>query len=135
MYSRSYYPEDGGLRIPDGYDGTALLEPKAPDPPQITELHKEPAKKEVKVSPRETDETEACSVASPPAGEESTSHERWQIPTFLKNIIPDGFGLSSVIPGIGSEELLIAAIALFLFFSKGGDKLCAGILLFLIFIK
>ena len=35
----------------------------------------------------------------------------------------------------GTEELLIIGIALFLLFSKNGDKECSLILLFLLFIK
>ncbi len=43
-------------------------------------------------------------------------------------IIKNGFKL-------GTEELLLLALAAFLFFSKDGDKECALILLFLIFVN
>ena len=38
-------------------------------------------------------------------------------------------------PKIGTEELLIIAVAGFLLFSKNGDKECALILLFLLFVS
>jgi hypothetical protein len=134
MYSRSYYPDEPAMRIPEGYDGTALLEqPMAEIAPK--EAQREPIKREVKVSPREKEE-EAVYEKPAPEDTECIAHaDKWQMPPFLKNIIPSDIRFSSLISGIGSEEILIAAIALFLFFSKGGDKLCAGILLFLIFIR
>lgn len=134
MYSRSYYPEDPAMRIPDGYDGTALLEQPTPDfAPKEVSL--EAVKREVKVSPRETNEEKECEN---PANEDTeciSRPEKWQMPPFLKNIIPGELSFSSLLSGIGSEEIFIAAIALFLLLSNGGDKLCAAILLFLIFIK
>ena len=135
MYSRSYYPEESAIRIPDGYDGTALIEP--PPTPEIAmrEPVEEAQKKEVKVSPREAEEEEKWEKTLASEKESDPLSGKWQMPPFLKNIIPADLGFSSLIPSIGSEELIIAAIALFLFFSKGGDKLCSAILLFLIFIK
>lgn len=38
-------------------------------------------------------------------------------------------------PKIGTEELMIIAVAAFLFFSKSGDRECALILLFLLFVN
>lgn len=134
MYSRSYYPEDPAMRIPDGYDGTALLEqPITEFAPK--ELPLEAVKREVKVSPRETKEENECENTANEETECISRADKWQMPSFLKNIIPRELSFSSIISGIGSEEILIAAIALFLFFSNGGDKLCAAILVFLIFIK
>ena len=134
MYSRSYYQADHSMRIPDGYDGTALLEPPMSE---ITpkEIVQEPVKREVKVSPRDAEEENSCEAQDAQTAECNAHAEKWQMPPFLKNIFPSDMRFSSLISGIGSEEILIAAIALFLFFSHGGDKLCAGILLFLIFIK
>ena len=48
-----------------------------------------------------------------------------------------GFDLKNFSPfknGFGTEEILILGIAAFLFFSKGGDKECAVILLLSLFI-
>ena len=73
----------------------------------------------------------------------STAEEKGcQSETAPASGIPLGFsGLGSLFKGwraselkIGTEELLIAAVALFLLFSKNGDRECAIMLLLTLFI-
>lgn len=52
---------------------------------------------------------------------------------FLKKLMPEGS--SFALPRLGQEELLIIAIAAFLFFSKDGDRECALMLLAILFIS
>ena len=109
MYSRSY--SDGqSLSLPDSYVGTAFdrQEPAKEEP-----IHNEQVE-QVSAKPREPAE---------PAG---------LFGGILDKIPFLGGKLSSL--HIGTEELLIAGVALFLLFSKGGDRECALILLALLFI-
>lgn len=108
MYSRSYYPEDTHPSLPDGYDGVAFserIDDVIADPPQVE--HNE---------------------AVPTSGGTS----------ILSGLFGKGslFGIEGLkMPKIGTEEILIIATAAFLLFSKNGDRECALILLFLLFIN
>ena len=108
MYSRSYYPgEENRQIIPEGYDGTAF---------------QEVAQADVADEPHQ-DKTEVEQASSTPL-----------LSGLFGNIsLPflDGIRM----PKIGTEELLILAVAGFLLFSKNGDRECALILLFLLFIN
>lgn len=135
MYTRSYYGDEGGsgIRIPDGYDGTALLESEAQPVAAPVNFPPETQKREIKVSPKNENTEEAVEQTSAQdSGHREKSADKWQIPLLFKKIFPTSeiFSFSK----IGSEELLIGAVALFLLFSKSGDKLCALMLLALIFI-
>ena len=148
MYSRGYYPEaKEKFNIPEGYDGTALLSREdAPeikdDGKSIRELPPEHPKREIKISPPQ--------IVPEPESEES-------IPTFKENEQKRStFGLHSIFDGLpigrlkglfihgkgekfpfsfDFEDLLIIGIALFLIFSKGGDKELGFMLAALVFIK
>lgn len=121
MYSRSYFPEDGKKPAPpENYSGVALTD--------------EPM----------SDTADECFEAS--------SDELYKDDTCMKEVRrgADGFfskflpsdspvfrlfgggGIKSLIKDIGTEEILILATALFLLFSKEGDKECAIILLILL---
>jgi hypothetical protein len=109
MYSRSYYPEDTHPPLPDGYDGVAFSE-RADDmlndnQPQVEQ-----------------------NEAVPTSGSLS----------LMSGLFGKGglFGIEGIkMPKIGTEEILIIATAAFLLFSKNGDRECALILLFLLFIN
>ena len=109
MYSRSYYPEDTHPPLPDGYDGVAFAD-RIEDIP--TDIQPQPEQKET----------------VPTSGGAS----------ILSGLFGKGglFGIEGIkMPKIGTEEILIIATAAFLLFSKNGDKECAIILLFLLFIN
>ena len=108
MYSRSYYPEEENRQIiPEGYDGTAFQEVAQAD-----------AGKEPPQSNAEVEKVSSIPLMSGLFGNVSLP--------FLDSI---------KMPKIGTEELLILAVAGFLLFSKNGDRECALILLFLLFIN
>ena len=76
-------------------------------------------------------------VAQEPTAEEKSEQASASVPLlgglFGKGSLPFLDGIK--MPKIGTEELLILAVAAFLFFSKNGDRECALILLFLIFVN
>ena len=148
MYTKpkNYYTEDGErVKIPEKYDGTAFLEPINDEPkPHIQEpsAHTEaiPQKRDVKISPVIEDnreEDEAAAETSAAAGFDGG---------FLSSLLRSNpFGkLGSIfskkdgadlLSSFGTEELIIIGIALFLLFSRTGDKECALILAGLLFIR
>ena len=142
MYSRSYYPDERSeLRIPEGYDGTALTSAEQPPETEIRSTPKISAipKAEVKISPADTapKETEESAPASVDLGEERGAFGNLFSGSLstLGRFLPKGFRLHGIFDDLGIEELLIIGIALFLFFSHSGDKELALMLAFLIFIK
>lgn len=127
MYSRSY--NDEAIRIPEGYDGTALLEQRE-SPPRMPPTPDTP-KREVKISPHEQTSDLPPEDTSPVFSEEKKSADGHYLSS-LRGLLSSWntrLGIS-----IGSEEVLIGAIALFLLISHDGDKLCALLLIALIFI-
>ena len=109
MYSRSYYPDETPPTLPNGYDGVAFSE-------RIDDI---PTDNQPLIEPKET---------VPTSGGAS----------ILSGLFGKGglFGIEGIkMPKIGTEEILIIATAAFLLFSKNGDRECALILLFLLFIN
>ena len=132
MYTRSYYPEEEKLTVPENYDGTAFREsirceagiPQADD-----------AKEEKK-------ELRAPWDIPPPEDSIPTSAEKKRsIAAGLFDKFPIGrlLGAKDIFGGslkkIGTEEILLVGVALFLLFSKNGDKECAIMLLLLLFVN
>ena len=104
MYTRSYN-EDGSLSLPEGYGGTML----------------EPERNE-----REMKDERTVEASAPPIGG-FLSGLSGGLSSLLRPFAPNEFK-------IGTEEILIGAVALFLLFSKNGDKECAIMLLLTLFI-
>lgn len=116
MYSRNFYPEqEEPPSLPKNYDGTTFLPKPNEDPPPIDAQDAEL---------EENNDTEQ-SVSS-----NGIFASLNRIPV-LSGILN---GAAFKLPKLGSEELLILAVSALLFFSKKGDKECALILLFLLFI-
>lgn len=121
MYSRSYYPEGGGrVSLPENYDGTAFIERETPE-----------AK----------DSVQASFIDSPPSEREQKAESAFKSlsgGSALSGLFGKGGflgGLNLKMPEIGTEEILLIAIAAFLFFSKDGDKESAIFLLLLLLIN
>ena len=119
MYSRSYSDEADSLAIPEGYGGTSMTlgihNDEAPEPKEI--IRNDPA------------DSGGESVS---AGLFSGIFPKLPFGNILGGIFGNGkFGLSK----IGTEELLIIAAAIFLFFSGDGDRECAILLVLLLFIN
>ena len=141
MYSRSYYSEEEKIKIPENYDGTALRETEIEVDSKIT-IPMNAQKGEPKISPREKCdepvlEGEECSVR---ATEEKSSCENEEsfFRGFFKKMPFKGLiekGQYKKELKLGIEEILILSVALFLFFSKDGDKECALLVALLFFIN
>lgn len=127
MYSRSFYPAEASSP-PENYSGTAFTEPapifeaQAPEPPPA-----EPVYSSTNAEVRQEKSEDAS-----PAG-------LFGLP-FLSGLARGGscgsFGsLGNLFSSIGIEEILIIAVAAFLFFSKDGDNECAILLILLLFVK
>ena len=124
MYTRNYYPDEERVRIPENYDGTSMLEKKDKGEDMI---NKDDSFAGIKISPEYKERLEDTPNENGSSVEPFTS--------VFKNIFKDDMPLGALLPKIGAEELLILGLAAFLFLSKSGDKECALILLFLIFVK
>lgn len=125
MYSRSFYPSEVSTP-PENYNGTAFSEP-AP-------IY------EASVPEPEPPEEATVSTVSENISENRQKSE----PTGLFSLpfLSGLFGgsehkgsLGGLFSSIGIEEILIIAVAAFLFFSKDGDTECAILLLLLLFVK
>ena len=137
MYTRSYFPEEDSISIPKNYDGNAFGDTvdTVGIPTSVAEI--------TKISPRDKIAIED-SIEGEPEREEApplTDQAEKSTPVFkgfqIGNFLPAGLKslLSFDSLHIGTEEILIIAIALFLLFSKGGDKECSIILLLLLLIN
>lgn len=117
MYTQSY-GTDREIKIPESYGGIAFSEPEAEDG---TAIH-----------------SEATEDAAP-AMREGGGGGGFDL-FGLGKLLPKGlfsgvgFDISGLFSSFGAEELLLLGLFFFLFFSKGGDKECAIILLFLLFV-
>lgn len=133
MYTRSYYPEQETLKVPENYDGLALGDENANDK-QKEEIPKEsaPLRAPWDTPTEEKSETEAVSAAAN-TYTGALGGLISKIP-FLHGLDRFDF-LKKEISSIGTEELLIIGLALFLLFSKSGDKECSLMLLFLLFVR
>lgn len=112
MYSRSFYPPEGSVTaLPESYDGTRFSENHEPEAPIVTI-------------------EEAAEVSAVP-----TAGEAKQASSLFPNLFGGGiFGAGGFLSDIGIEEILIIAVAAFLFLSNDGDIECAIMLILLLFI-
>ena len=121
MYTGNYYQSDEGMRLPRDYNGCAFNE--------------------------EANATNEEAGTGADAGESVETVGSANFGGGLFESLASAFPLGRILPErvrsalhlekfkIGTEELLIIALALFLFLSKDGDKECAIILFLLIFVN
>lgn len=144
MYTRNYISENAAISVPKNYDGNAFFEseerPSAP-----IEVGRS-SSSEVKISPPldiptfiNADDEKIEEQTEEVIRKVENEPPRASLFSFLpiKGLFNGGLG-EIFRPGafkMGSEELLIIAIAAFLFFTKGADKDCAIILLLLLLIN
>ena len=132
MYTRSYNKEEEGLKLPDNYGGTAFL-PKSESHDEVKTVYAEPEKREIKIS-RPIDSADA-------SDKDSTDNEAIKrvksddekIP-FLSKRLRQIFE-SYHLPKLDFDDLLLIAIAAFVFLSQSDDIECAIMILLLVFIK
>ena len=132
MYTRNYIDDGGGMNIPQNYDGIAF-DTDIPDAKNTVAA----SVGEKKISPPDV-KSEASESAQASANIENTGIFGSFFQKFgLKNILPSSIGSLFQLDQfkLGKEEILLIGIALFLLFSKEGDKECAIILLLLLFVN
>ena len=108
------YLKDEEARIPENYSGTSIKE-----------------------EPNEERESEP--TGANPWEKISESESEIEASKDVKRFFPPGLGklfsrggIKALLPSIGTEEILIIALAAFLFLSRDGDKECAVMLLILL---
>lgn len=122
MYTRAYFPEEEKIKVPENYVGNAFgseeINAKKSDTPPIV------------AEPVSSDAEEATM-------KHSDSSFGGGLRNFSFSRLFDGLDIfkGGAFKNIGTEEILIIGIALFLLFSQGGDKECAIMLFLLLFIK
>lgn len=140
MYSRSY--QAGEIpAIPESYSGVAFREPEPP-PEDAPRGVAKSADIRFTTSPEPPDPNlTAAAVAEPASAPERA--ETGGILSAIGDILPfkglfsgvSGFSLERLrLPKLGTEEILIIGLALFLFLSRDGDKECAIVLALLLLI-
>ena len=128
MYTRAYGEDVGEIIIPEKYGGTSFGANAADNnikatSEQIDTRSKNPWENEDTIHTSNEPESEKEIPTSAAVGKSP-------FPSFLSNIFKNkNFGLQK----IGTEEILIVATAIFLLFSKEGDRECAIMLLLLLF--
>lgn len=137
MYSRSYKQDGDVISIPESYGGVAFREPEVKDLPEDTPkgLAKSadiPFTAPEPPDPKLSANAEESVAASGNAVGGFFSSIMEKIP--FKNVF-SGIDLGRIaFPKIGTEEILIIGLAIFLFLSREGDKECAVLLLLLLLI-
>ena len=115
MYTRSYYPDTGEL--PENYGGMAM---RVSEPPP-----------EPRESPKNEDASEPAGLFGKNQGELSMKAPIFSSLLSRLGTVARPLGIER----LGTEELLIIGVALYLLFSKSGDKECAVILLLLLLVN
>ena len=116
MYTRSYFKDETeSPKPPENYSGIALTEDEEPE---STSTGANPWEK--------AEEAPVMKTESRSAFSDLLFGGR------LSGLFKGHCGAGGLLGGIGSEEILIIAMALFLLLSKDGDKECAIMLLILL---
>ena len=127
MYSREIYRDrsDEVISIPQNYSGSTFQ--KEESPPKDNGVQENAAEQRGNAA-----DTEQASAEPKGAGMLGGLGRLLEGGRVFKG----GFlnGLSDTVKHIGTEEILLIALALFLFLSKDGDKECALMLVLLVFI-
>lgn len=129
MYQRKYYKDEAAMKIPDNYSGLAIDAEGYIDETAPSEEPYEVPTLAMPIPPPSP---------SPPSDEECGTHacaERRHGGTFYETI--EGFcrRIGLHMPSFDREDILLIGVALFLFFSKDGDKECALLLIALLFLS
>ena len=138
MYTRNYYSEHEKITVPENYDGNAfhenkeVREAKAEQAPSVKE--ELPPLRAPWDVPKETSEDVAEKVMTRPKTQGNLLGELMTNLPF-GSFLRKGDFFKNAFSDFGTEEILLIGVALFLLLSKSGDKECAFILLFLLFVK
>lgn len=130
MYTRSYFTEDKKVDIPENYDGNAFRENCGNYVLEDTDSNGNFQKEEIPPEEKRKDSECTAKPFSP--------FERFSLEGVSKLLPFRGFKnifTKSTDFRFGTEEILICIIALYMFFSKDGDKECAIMLALLLFVR
>ena len=117
MYTQSY-GTDREIKIPESYGGIAFSEPEE--------------KEEDAIHSEATEDTAPAMREGDGVG----GFDLFGLGKLLpKGLFSGAFDVRGLFSSFGAEEFLLLGLFFFLFFSKGGDKECAIILLFLLFVR
>ena len=141
MYSRSYQSSEMPA-VPESYSGVAFREP-SPPPEDAPRSIARSADVKFTPTPDPPDPKLTSAVTEPEESVETAAEGGGFLSGLMDKIPVKGIfsGLSTLklgglgVPKLGTEEILILGLALFLFFSRDGDKECALFLVLLLFIK
>ena len=127
MYSGNYPKDETNIRIPENYNGTSLFDTLSDvsHKSENTASDSLPPPKDIS----DTEQVFGYKDRDTDCGGGSDGFLGGILDRFL------GKNFKVAIPKFEAEELLILGLAIFLFFSKNGDKECAIMLLILIFIN
>ena len=124
MYSRNLFKEQTPTAVPKDYSGTSLKSDDGEDTAPVAE------------NPWQIPQDVPCEKPCTPPKKEECGAKKGG--SFLSEMLSSRLGFlkegsfGSFLGGIGTEEILIIAIALFLLLSRDGDRECAVMLLFLL---
>ena len=136
MYSRTYANDLPS--VPESYSGIAFREPD-PIPEDAPKSIPKSADVKFTTSPAPPDPKLSSAGAEPAVAEPGEKpmggfFEKLQLGKMFSGMRSFDFSTLSL-PKIGMEEILIVGLALFLFFSKDGDKECAVLIALLLLIR
>ena len=139
MYSRVRGEGETKILIPENYDGTAFME--STDEPTRVQSERNirvlgECSEGAKMSPQSTvaDEECACDAGADESVSTGSFFEKLPFGNHLSKWLGGFSGVGILPKRLGTEEILIIATALFLFFSKSGDKECAIMLALLLLV-
>jgi len=142
MYTRTYQAEDEKITVPEKYDGNAFREDRQCDTFQPQDISiSQSTEKDSKFDNSQDDAQKTTETSAEfPENYEKKAEGDGLFASIFRGGHKASFldNLPFIKNGkfdIGTEEILIVAVALFLLFSKSGDKECAIMLLLLLFVK
>lgn len=135
MYTRNYIEDDGSVNIPQNYDGIAFDTeiPEMKNTVSATVGEKKVSPKDYTPPQPEPEEAPASANVDTGGGIFGNLFGKFQLKNLFSGSMHSVLGLDRF--KLGAEELLLIGLALFLLFSKEGDKECAIILLLLLFVN
>ena len=145
MYSRNL--NENKISIPENYDGNAFRDIGKESPPEPVErsikvigspsadVKMSPVGEMMNIEKNESDDVSYKKEKSDVSAGIFKFFDKSSFGNLFGKGVRLGDSMSLRLPKIGTEEILLIAIALFLFFSKDGDKECAIMLLLLLLIS
>ncbi len=138
MYTRTYQAEEEKITVPENYDGNAFREEQECEYFTASDINTQQSTKSDSNCEimQENASAECVAVPEKKSGGDGKFASIFKGSGGIKSTLLES--LPFVKNGkfdIGTEEILILAVAVFLLLSKSGDKECAIMLFLLLFVK